>query len=97
MSLWLDKYRPHRLKDLSFHPQQATYLSNLVSNGDFPHLLFSGPPGSGKKTRILCLLRELFGVGAEKLRIEHQTFETPSKKVPSKYALSLSLGLSRQP
>ena len=48
--------------------------------GDFPHLLVYGPSGAGKKTRIMCLLRELYGAGVEKLRIEHQTFTTPSKK-----------------
>lgn len=39
-----------------------------------------GPSGSGKKTRIVCLLRELYGTRVEKLRIEHQTFLAPSKK-----------------
>ena len=28
----------------------------------------------------MCLLRELYGEGAEKLRIERQEFQTPSKK-----------------
>ncbi|KAG9463681.1 hypothetical protein GDO78_021294 [Eleutherodactylus coqui] len=28
----------------------------------------------------MCLLRELYGAGVEKLRIEHQTITTPSKK-----------------
>lgn len=28
----------------------------------------------------MCILRELYGVGVEKLRIEHQTITTPSKK-----------------
>jgi len=44
-----------------------------VQCGDFPHLLVYGPPGAGKKTRIMCLLRELYGPGVEKLRIEHQS------------------------
>lgn len=55
-------------------------MKKLVQAGDFPHLLVYGPSGAGKKTRIMCLLRELYGAGVERLRIEHQNFVTPSKK-----------------
>uniref|UniRef100_A0A672ZPP0 Replication factor C subunit 3 n=1 Tax=Sphaeramia orbicularis TaxID=375764 RepID=A0A672ZPP0_9TELE len=80
MSLWVDKYRPNSLAKLDYHKEQATQLKNLVQCGDFPHLLVYGPSGAGKKTRIMCLLRELYGAGVEKLRIEHQTIVAPSKK-----------------
>ena len=40
----------------------------------------SGPPGAGKKTRVMALLRELYGAGVDRLRIEHQSFLSPSKK-----------------
>uniref|UniRef100_A0A1A8RFH9 Replication factor C (Activator 1) 3 n=1 Tax=Nothobranchius rachovii TaxID=451742 RepID=A0A1A8RFH9_9TELE len=80
MSLWVDKYRPTSLGKLDFHKEQATQLKHLVQCGDFPHLLVYGPSGAGKKTRIMCLLRELYGPGVEKLRIEHQTVVAPSKK-----------------
>jgi replication factor C subunit 3/5 len=63
MTLWCDKYRPHSLKNLDFNKEQAERLRNLVEGGDFPHLLFYGPSGAGKKTRVLCLLREVFGSG----------------------------------
>ena len=51
-----------------------------VHGGDFPHLLVYGPSGAGKKTRVMCILRELYGSGVEKLRIEHSNFTTPSNK-----------------
>uniref|UniRef100_A0A3B1IXI9 Replication factor C subunit 3 n=1 Tax=Astyanax mexicanus TaxID=7994 RepID=A0A3B1IXI9_ASTMX len=80
MSLWVDKYRPTSLAKLDYHKDQANQLKNLVQCGDFPHLLVYGPSGAGKKTRIMCLLRELYGAGVEKLRIEHQSIVAPSKK-----------------
>jgi len=80
MALWLDKHRPKKLSKLDFHKKQAEHLEKLVKSGDFPHLLVHGPPGAGKKTRIMALLREMYGNGVDRLRIEHQTYETPSKK-----------------
>ena len=76
----MDKYRPCSLGQLDYHKEQAAQLRNLVQCGDFPHLLVYGPAGAGRKTRITCILRELYGVGVDKLRIEHQTITTPSKK-----------------
>ncbi|KAM3175612.1 hypothetical protein ACTXT7_008161 [Hymenolepis weldensis] len=80
MSLWVDKHRPTSLENLDYHKKEAETLRKIVASGDFPHLLFYGPPGAGKKTRISCLLRELYGPGVDKLRIEHHSFTTPSKK-----------------
>ncbi|XP_001951302.1 replication factor C subunit 3 [Acyrthosiphon pisum] len=80
MSLWADKYRPNSLQKVDYHQDQAQHLTNLVNQGDFPHLLFYGPNGAGKKTRILALLRQLYGPGVERLRTEHMNFMTPSNK-----------------
>lgn len=76
----MDKYRPHDLQKLDFHKEQAKNLKKLTQQGDFPHLLVYGPPGAGKKTRIMCLLKELYGSGVERLRMEHMNFTTPSNK-----------------
>ena len=38
-----------------------------MSSGDCPHLLFYGPPGAGKKTLIISLLREIYGPPVEKV------------------------------
>lgn len=45
----------------------ALQLTDQVVSGDFPHTLFYGPPGAGKKTLVMALLREIFGAGAEKV------------------------------
>lgn len=78
--LWVDKYRPKELSKLDYHKKQAENLRNLIKEGDFPHLLVYGPSGAGKKTRIMCLLKELYGSGVERLRMEHMNFTTPSNK-----------------
>lgn len=76
--LWVDKHRPNTLEKLTVHPQLTDRLSSLAQDGEIPHLLFYGPPGAGKKTRIMALLRQIFGPGVEKLRLEHRDFKTPS-------------------
>ncbi|KAL5291966.1 RFC3 family protein [Megaselia abdita] len=80
MALWVDKHRPRDLSKLDYHKVQADQLKNLCKEGDFPHLMFYGPSGAGKKTRIMCLLRELYGGGVERLRNETMTFTTPSNR-----------------
>lgn len=80
MSLWVDKYRPRKLEQLSFHESTTNHLKALASTGDFPHLLVYGPTGAGKKTRIYATLNELFGAQTERLKIDVKTFTTPSNR-----------------
>lgn len=68
--LYVDKYRPKSLDQFQLHSDVAQNLQKLVVNGDCPHTLFYGPPGAGKKTLILALLREMYGPGVEKLKVE---------------------------
>ncbi|CAI2168638.1 18824_t:CDS:10 [Funneliformis geosporum] len=94
MSLWVDKYRPKSLEELTYHSELTNRLKILASS-DFPHLLIYGPSGAGKKTRISCLLEELYGQGVRKLKTDVQTFTTPSRKlditvVSSKYHLEIT-------
>eukprot|EP01084_Bolivina_argentea_P019170 35651_1 len=79
--LWVDKYRPKRLDQLTYHANLTEMLRKMVLSGNFPHLLFYGPPGAGKKTRILALLQEVFGKGATKIKTEHRSFKVRSKTI----------------
>lgn len=80
MALWVDKHRPRQLSELDYHKSQAEQLKNLAQQSDFPHLMFFGPSGAGKKTRILCLLRELYGDGVEHIKNETFHFTTASNR-----------------
>ncbi|KAJ2766454.1 Replication factor C (RF-C) subunit [Coemansia nantahalensis] len=80
MALWVEKHRPATLDKLSFHQGLTEHLKKLAGSGDLPHLLVYGPPGAGKRTRIAAVLREIYGPGAEKLRVSQRVFETPSRR-----------------
>lgn len=73
--LWVDKYRPSTLDDLSYHLSLSELLKRLGESGDIPHLLFYGPSGAGKKTRVLTLLSAIFGGGVSKVKCEVRSFK----------------------
>ena len=49
------------------YPKLRPLFCAKVSSGDCPHLLFYGPPGAGKKTLIIGLLRQIYGPAVEKV------------------------------
>ena len=59
--LWIEKYAPKRLEDLSHNHKVNKILKVLSQTDDFPHLLFHGYNGSGKRTRIRSFIRSKFG------------------------------------
>ncbi|XP_069153431.1 replication factor C subunit 3-like isoform X1 [Solanum lycopersicum] len=73
--LWVDKYCPKTLDKVIVHGDVAQNLRKLVSEGDCPHLLFYGPSGSGKKTLIMALLRQIFGPSADKVKVENKIWK----------------------
>ena len=78
--LWVDKHRPKDLGKLDYHDELTKQLSTIALSGNMPHMLFYGPSGAGKKTRIMALLKGIFGPSVYKLKLEQRSFKTPSKQ-----------------
>ncbi|KAI9822780.1 MAG: Replication factor C (RF-C) subunit [Thelocarpon impressellum] len=80
MALLVDKHRPRSLESLTYHTDLSDRLRSLAQSGDFPHLLVYGPSGAGKKTRIVATLKELYGPGVEKIKIDSRVFQTSASR-----------------
>ncbi|KAE8378358.1 cytochrome c oxidase assembly protein CtaG/Cox11-domain-containing protein [Aspergillus bertholletiae] len=77
---FFNKLRPRSLDALTYHHELSARLKSLAQSGDFPHLLMYGPSGAGKKTRTIATLKELYGAGVEKIKIDARVFQTTSNR-----------------
>ncbi|CDJ35574.1 replication factor C small subunit, putative [Eimeria mitis] len=66
---WVEKYRPRKIAEVSQQVEAKRLLSRIIETGNMPHLLFFGPPGSGKTSAALALVKELFGREDAKTRL----------------------------
>ncbi len=70
MQIWTEKYRPKYLKDVIGQKKIVKKLMAFAESKDMPHLLFSGPAGTGKTTCALALANDLFGNNAKQNFLE---------------------------
>ena len=66
------------MTNLPFHSSNGFNHTLQIQSNDFPHLLVYGIPGAGKKTRVHCFLKEIFGNAIDKLKLDNKQFTNPS-------------------
>ena len=61
--LWIEKYRPKALGEVVGQEQVVRQLLRFAAERSVPHLLITGPHGTGKSAATECLAKALYGEG----------------------------------
>ncbi|BFG39143.1 hypothetical protein CerSpe_254180 [Prunus speciosa] len=77
---WADKHRPASLNGFTCHKQEAQILKQLVIDNISPHILFTGPSGSGKKALTMAYLRETYGDSSWEISHDLRYFQVQEQK-----------------
>ncbi|MEM5843225.1 MAG: replication factor C small subunit [Candidatus Aenigmatarchaeota archaeon] len=59
--VWAEKYRPNKIDDLINQEHVKERVKMFLKEKNLPHMLFAGPPGTGKTTLALIIAKELYG------------------------------------
>jgi superfamily I DNA/RNA helicase len=79
---WIEKYRPLKLEDVIADENILTEMNNIIKNKNIPNMIFTGTPGIGKTTTILCRIKymiEFYKVNPKKILLT--TFNTDASMI----------------
>ena len=54
---WMEKYRPNNFDNIILDKYNKRIIENIIDKNIFPNLLLHGPPGTGKTTTIINLVK----------------------------------------
>ena len=69
-SPWTEKYRPATLDGVAGNPDIVSALRRLLAKTSLPHLLFHGPPGTGKTSTWRACALQMYGARAREMVLE---------------------------
>jgi replication factor C small subunit len=61
IDVWTEKHRPDTLDEVVGQEEIVDRLKAFVEEESIPHMLFAGPPGTGKTTSAIALAKDLYG------------------------------------
>jgi replication factor C small subunit len=59
-AIWIEKYRPGTFDDIKGQDEIKKKVQAFIKKGNMPHLMFSGPAGTGKSTMAIVVAKQMF-------------------------------------
>lgn len=59
--IWVEKFRPETLDEVKGHDKITHRLQQYAGDSEVPHMIFAGPPGTGKTATVVAFAREVYG------------------------------------
>lgn len=92
--LWVEKYRPQHVNQVIVtNDRDRQKFDSFVTTGEFPNILLSGGPGTGKSSMSLALIRSI-GIDRTdvlKINCSDEKIDAMRDKVKN-FAMTLSIG-----